>query len=82
MLALLWMIGRALFDFAGTVRRLPPVVEERWVLHGAIAATIAVLFGGYFELNLGDSEVLALILAVIGCGYVAVYAARERSAAA
>jgi O-antigen ligase len=76
LLALLWMIGQALFDFARTVRRLPPATEERWVLHGAIAATIAVLFGGYFELNLGDSEVLALFLAVLGCGYVAVYAAR------
>jgi len=79
LLALLWMIGQALFDFARTVRRLPPGAEERWVLHGAIAAIIAVLFAGYFELNLGDSEVLAMFLAVMGCGYVSVHTARERS---
>jgi hypothetical protein len=27
---------------------------------------------GYYELNLGDSEVLTLFLAVVSCGYVAV----------
>jgi putative inorganic carbon (hco3(-)) transporter len=77
MLALMWMLGQALFDFIRTLRRLPEKAEQRWVLHGAIAVTIAVLLGGYFEVNLGDSEVLGMFLAVLGCGYVAVLSARE-----
>jgi O-antigen ligase len=72
MLALMWMLGQALFDFARRVRRLPPKAEERWVLHGAIAAMIAVLIGGFYEVNLGDSEVLGMFLAVLGCGYVVI----------
>jgi putative inorganic carbon (HCO3(-)) transporter len=72
MLALLWVLGQALADFIRTLWRLPKNAEQRWVLHGAIAVTIAVLLGGYFEVNLGDSEVLGMFLAAIGCGYVAV----------
>jgi O-antigen ligase len=72
MLALLWMVGQALFDFARALRRLPAGAEARWVLHGAIAVIIAVLLSGFYELNLGDSEVLGMFLAVIACGYVAI----------
>jgi len=72
MLALLWMLGQALYDFIRALRRLPAGAEARWVLHGAIAVTIAVMLSGFYELNLGDSEVLAMFLAVIGIGYVAV----------
>ena len=71
MLALLWMLWWALADFARALRRSSS--EQRWVLHAAIAVMLAVLIGGYEELNLGDSEVLAMFLAVVGCGYVAVY---------
>jgi O-antigen ligase len=80
MLALMWMLGQALFDFSRAVRRLPKKAEQRWVLHGAIAVMIAVLLGGYFEVNLGDSEVLGMFLAVVGCGYVAVLSARKAEA--
>jgi putative inorganic carbon (HCO3(-)) transporter len=73
-LALLWMLGQALFDFARALRRLPPDAKQRWVLHGAIAVTIAVLVSGFYELNLGDSEVLGMFLAVVACGYVAMEA--------
>jgi len=72
MLALMWMLGQALFDFARRVRRVASDAEERWVLHAAIAVMIAVLIGGFYELNLGDSEVLGMFLAVVGCGYVAI----------
>ena len=71
MLALMWMVARALYDFARALRRLPARVEHRWILHGAIAVIIAVMLSGFYELNLGDSEVLAMFLAVIACGYVA-----------
>jgi putative inorganic carbon (hco3(-)) transporter len=41
------------------------------VLEGAIAVILAVMVSGFYELNLGDSEVLGMFLAVLGCGYVA-----------
>jgi putative inorganic carbon (HCO3(-)) transporter len=76
MLALMWMVGQALYDFARALRRLPagverPVAEQRWALQGAIAVIIAVMLSGFYELNLGDSEVLGMFLAVVACGYVA-----------
>jgi putative inorganic carbon (HCO3(-)) transporter len=78
LLALLWMIGWALFDFARELRRLPSDAEERWVLHAAIAVIASVLVSGFFSWNLNNSEVLAMFLAVMGCGYVAVWQARTR----
>jgi putative inorganic carbon (hco3(-)) transporter len=80
MLALMWMLGRALFDFARGLHRSPAGAEERWVLHAAIAVMIGVLVSGFYELNLGDSEVLAMFLAVVGCGYAALAAERRSSA--
>ncbi len=84
--ALLWFLGRALYDFARTLRRLPASPassgESRLILHGAIAVILAMMVGGYEEVNLGDSEVLALFLGVVGCGYAAVaFAAAEVDAA-
>jgi putative inorganic carbon (hco3(-)) transporter len=75
--ALLWFLGRALYDFARTLRRLPASSpassgDLRWVLQGAIAVILAMMVGGYEEVNLGDSEVLALFLGVVGCGFAAV----------
>jgi len=35
------------------------------------AVIIAVMLSGYYELNLGDSEVLGMFLAVVACGYAA-----------
>lgn len=67
--ALLWFLIGSLWEFEGALRRLPKDSEARWVLHGAIAVIIAVMVGGYFEVNLGDSEVLAMFLAAVGCGY-------------
>jgi O-antigen ligase len=72
--ALLWLFGRALYDFGRAVRRLGAQSEARWVLHGAIAVIIAFMLGGFFEVNFGDSEVLAMFLAVVACGYAAVEA--------
>ena len=81
MLALMWMIGKALFDFVFAVRRCSLDSPARWVLHAAIAATLAILVSGYYELNLGDSEVLGLFLAVMACGYVAVASGTNNIAA-
>jgi putative inorganic carbon (HCO3(-)) transporter len=72
MLALVWMLVWALADFVRALRRSAAGSKERWLLHAAIAVMIGVLIGGYEELNLGDSEVLGMFLAVVGCGYIAV----------
>jgi len=78
MLALLWMIGWALFDFARTLRRLPVEADERWVLHAAVAAIVSVLVSGFYSWNLNNSEVLAMFLVAMGCGYVAMWQAEAK----
>ena len=72
------MIGWAIFDFARALLRLPADAGERWVLHGAIAVIVSVLVSGFYSWNLNNSEVLAMFLAVMGCGYVAVWQAEAR----
>jgi putative inorganic carbon (HCO3(-)) transporter len=110
--ALLWFLGRALYDFARALRRLsapdqpaqgrlgprndqelrsaPPSQtplsgrvpwDTAWVLHGAIAVILAMMVGGYEEVNLGDSEVLAMFLGVVGLGYAAVSIAADSDSA-
>ena len=72
MLMLLWMLVQSVYDFARAVRRTTAQAPERWMLHGAIAVTMAVMLSGWYELNLGDSEVLGMFLGVLGCGYATV----------
>ncbi len=71
MLFIMWMIAKILWDFLMALRKTPPSAEARFVLHGAIAAILAILAEGFLEYNLGDSEVLTLFLAVVGFGYIA-----------
>jgi len=71
MLAMLWLIGKILWDFARSLRGKLGSTEARFVLHGAIAVILAILAEGFLEYNLGDSEVLTLFLAVAGFGYIA-----------
>jgi putative inorganic carbon (HCO3(-)) transporter len=71
MLALMWMIAWALFDFGRGLVRLPAGADQKWVLHGAIAVIIGVMVAGWFSWNLNASTVLAMFLAVVGCGYAA-----------
>jgi putative inorganic carbon (HCO3(-)) transporter len=75
MLAMMWLIGKVLWDFANALRRKRASSEARFVLHGAIAVILAILAEGLLEYNLGDSEVLTLFLATIAFGYVAKEAA-------
>jgi putative inorganic carbon (hco3(-)) transporter len=74
MLALVALVLKAIIDFTrGLKARLPDATGiRRALLHGGIAVCIAILIEGAFELNLGDSEVLALFLTVLALGYVAV----------
>jgi putative inorganic carbon (HCO3(-)) transporter len=71
-IALFWMLGKILYDFIRAVRRAGANPEARAVLHGAIAVFIGMLTVGFYELNLGDSEVLLLFLSVVAGGYVAI----------
>ncbi len=71
-LVIVWLLIQLLWDFWRALRRLPPGRSEtRFILHGAIAVVLAVAVSGSFELNLGDSEVLAMFLSAVACGYVA-----------
>jgi O-antigen ligase len=72
MLILMWMLIQILVDFHRGLRALPPGrSDRRYLLHGGIAATLAVMAEGFVELNLGDSEVLTMFLVVVACGYLA-----------
>lgn len=82
MLALVWLLLMALRDFLRALRRLPAGrSDEKFILHGAVAVVGAIMISGIFELNLGDSEVLALFLAVVACGYVAADEAQRQETA-
>ncbi len=74
LLAMLWLIGKVLWDFASALRGKASSPEARFVLHGAIAVILAILAEGLLEYNLGDSEVLTLFLATIAFGYIAMEA--------
>ena len=69
---ILWIIGRMTRDFRRALRVWPGQTEARFVWLGALAVIAAVLAEGFFEYNLGDSEVLTMFLATMTCGYVAI----------
>lgn len=73
LLAVLWMFAWIFWDFGRALRRLPKndCCDERFLLHGAVAVTIAIMVSGLFEHNLGNSEILMMFLAVITLGYLA-----------
>jgi O-antigen ligase len=72
MLILVWMLLMMLADFQKALRGLPPGAgDRRFILNGATAVVLAAMVAGFFELNLGDSEVLTMFLVAAGCGYVA-----------
>ena len=72
LLAVLWLIGKVAWDFLLHLRNPALSPDTKAILHGGIAVTLAVLAEGFFEYNLGDSEVLTLFLSVVACGYVAI----------
>jgi putative inorganic carbon (hco3(-)) transporter len=81
MLMLMWLLVRVLVDFWRALGKLPPgPSDQRFVLRGAIAAVIATMVAGFFELNLGDSEVLTMFLVTIACGYTAIAPAEHKDA--
>ncbi|HWB86777.1 MAG TPA: O-antigen ligase family protein [Bryobacteraceae bacterium] len=72
MLMMMWLLIQVLVDFWRGVRALPPGRSEpKYLLHGSIAVVLATMVEGFFEFNLGDSEVLTMFLVVVACGYLA-----------
>ncbi len=67
LLALLWLLGRTLYDFFRALRGSPS--EGRWMLQAAIATILAMMVAGLAEHNMNDSEPLGVFLAIIACGY-------------
>jgi O-antigen ligase len=79
MLVMMWLIAEMLWDCAMCLRRLPPGPSQaRFVLHGAIAFTIAILVEGLFEFNLGDSEVLMMFVSVLALAYAAIHSVENK----
>ena len=68
----LWLIGRMVADFTKALWSRAVSPPSRWVLHGAIAVIGAILAEGFFEHNLGDSEVLTMFLIVTTSAYVVI----------
>jgi hypothetical protein len=67
---LLWLFGKVLWDMSRALNRVPPGPgDRRFLLHGTIAATIALFIVCLTNVSLGDSEVLAAWLAVVAVGY-------------
>jgi O-antigen ligase len=62
----------ALYDFHRALRGLPAGrSDRRFFLEAAAACMIGTMVGGLMELNLGDSEVLTMFLAIACIGYLA-----------
>lgn len=45
--------------------------DRRWIHLGVIACLTAILTGGLFEYNLGDSEILTMFFVIVAGGYLA-----------
>jgi O-antigen ligase len=68
---LLWMVARMAMDSWKALRVWPQRTEARFIWLGGLAVIAAILAEGFFEYNLGDSEVLTMFLATLTCGYIA-----------
>jgi O-antigen ligase len=69
MLAMMWLIGKVLFDFYRGLKR-GVSSDKAYILYGGIAVILAILAEGLLEYNLGDSEVLTMFLSTIAFGYI------------
>jgi putative inorganic carbon (hco3(-)) transporter len=68
LLVFLWMIAKMARDWwrraVSTADR-----QQRAILHGCLAALLALMIEGFFEHNLGDSEVLSMFWIIVAWGY-------------
>lgn len=70
MLSIVGVFVWALLSWLRSTRSAP--AEARWILHGGVALVIGVLVTGFFEHNLGDSEILMMTLAALATTEAAV----------
>jgi hypothetical protein len=78
----MWALIQILGDFTRGIRKFPPGRGDTlFILRGATAIVIATMVSGFFELNLGDSEVLTMFLVAIACGYAAIATADRKETA-
>jgi O-antigen ligase len=74
-LMILWLLARVIWDHRKALAQPPPRRSDRcFVLRATVAATIGVTVMSCFDLTLGDSEILAVYLAIAALGYRAVQA--------
>jgi O-antigen ligase len=67
-----WLLGKIVHDFWRGLQALPSGDRERrFLLHGGIAAVLAVLVDGVANINLGHSPILTMFLVIVACGYIA-----------
>jgi putative inorganic carbon (hco3(-)) transporter len=76
LLMFLWFMGKMLWDFALGLRAGRNPADAAAILRGAIAVIVGVLLTGFYEVNLGDAEVLSLFVITMAGGYLAI---RERT---
>jgi O-antigen ligase len=70
LLAFLALIGLAIWDLGRAAWRTGDA-RRRFLLHAVVASLIGILVGGWWEVNVGDSEVLGTMAAMAGAGYAA-----------
>ena len=75
---IMWTIGRIAADLWRALNRSPQPADARFICLGGLAVISAIVGEGFFEYNLGDSEVLTMFLTAVTCGYVAMRAQNER----
>ena len=68
---MVWIIWKMAQDFRKALK-MPARPDAHFIWLGALAVIAAILAEGFFEYNLGDSEVLTMFLATMTCGYVAI----------
>jgi O-antigen ligase len=66
LVAILWLFGKMVVDWVRGLR----AGRDKFLLHSGVAAVIGTAIGGVTEYNLGNSEILHLLLAVAACAYV------------
>ncbi len=70
LLVFLWMITKIAWDWwKHALSTTDP--QRRAILHGCLAVLLALLIEGFFEHNLGDSEILGMFWTTVAWGYTA-----------
>lgn len=71
LLAWLWLMGRFLFDQIVFLRTACPIGKSlrKGLIWACIASLTGILLAGMVEFNLGDSEVLMMLLMLLSCAY-------------